>query len=60
MDFIPFSPFVILILVVGILEQKEQPTRNLRIHITFINHVKNAKELAISLIRIKCKEYFCK
>jgi hypothetical protein len=25
-----------------------------RIHITFANHVKNAKEQVISLIRIKC------
>jgi hypothetical protein len=26
----------------------------LRMHITFANHVKNAKQQAISLIRIKC------
>jgi hypothetical protein len=54
MNFIPFSRFIILILVVGILEQKEQPIRYLkvvslsllflRMHITFANHVKNAKE----------------
>ncbi|KAG5220132.1 DDE-type integrase/transposase/recombinase [Salix suchowensis] len=31
MNFIPFSLFVILILVVGILEQKEQPTRYLKV-----------------------------
>jgi hypothetical protein len=64
MNFIPFSLFFILILVVGILEQKEQPTRYLkvvfigllflRMHIIFANHVKNAKEHATSLIRIKC------
>jgi hypothetical protein len=50
--------------MMGILEQKEQPTRYLkvvyigllflRMHITFANHVKNAKEQVISLIRIKC------
>jgi hypothetical protein len=64
MNFIQFSLFVILILVVGILEQKERPTRYLkvvfigvlflRMHITFANHVKNAKEHVISLIKIKC------
>jgi len=64
MNFISFSPFLILILMMGILEQKEQPTRYLkvvyigllflRMHITFANHVKNAKEQVISLIRIKC------
>jgi hypothetical protein len=64
MNFIPFSLFVILILVVGILEQKEQLTRYLKVvsigllflkmHITSANHVKNAKEQVISLIRIKC------
>jgi hypothetical protein len=52
MNFIPFLPFVILIIVVGILEQKERPTRYLkvvfigllflRMHIIFANHVKNA------------------
>jgi hypothetical protein len=62
-EFITFSLFII-ILVVGILEQKERPTRYLkvvfigllflRMHITFANHVKNAKEQVISLIRIKC------
>jgi hypothetical protein len=62
MNFISFSVFVILILVVGILEQKERPTRYLkvifigllflRMHIIFANHVKNAKEQIISLIRI--------
>jgi glycerol uptake facilitator-like aquaporin len=46
--------FVILILVVGILEQKEPPTRYLKVvfigllflkmHIIFANHVKNAKK----------------
>ena len=45
--------FIILIVVVGILEQKEQPTRYLkvvsigllffRMHITFANHVKMPK-----------------
>jgi len=64
MNFIPFSLFDILILVVSILEQKECPARNLkvvsisllvlRMHITFANHMKNAKELVISLIRTKC------
>jgi hypothetical protein len=64
MNFIPFSLFVILILVVGILEQKEQPTRYLKVvsigllflkmRITSANHVKNAKDQVISLIRIKC------
>jgi len=63
-NFIPFSLFVILILVVGILDKKEQPMRYLkvvsigflflRMHITFENHVKNAKEQVISLIKIKC------
>jgi hypothetical protein len=53
MNFIPFLPFVILILVVGILEQKERPTRYLKVvftgllflgmHIIFANHMKNAK-----------------
>jgi hypothetical protein len=53
MNFITFSLVVILILVVGILKQKEQPTRYLkvvflgilflRMHITFANYVKNAK-----------------
>jgi len=64
MNFVPFSIFVILIFVVGILEQKERPTRYLKVvfvgllflkmHITFTNHVKNTKEQVISLIRIKC------
>jgi hypothetical protein len=64
MNFIPFSLFIILILVVGILEQKKRPTRYLklvfigvlflRMHITFANHVKNTKEQVISLIKIKC------
>ena len=63
MNFIPFSPFVILILVVD-LEQKERPIRYLklvfigllflRMHIIFANHVKNAKKQVISLTRIKC------
>jgi hypothetical protein len=54
MNSIPFSFFVILVLVVGILKQKEWPIRYLkvvsigllflRMHITFANHVKNAKE----------------
>jgi hypothetical protein len=53
MNFIPFSLFDILILVVSILEQKERPTRSLKVvsisllvltmHITFANHMKNAK-----------------
>ena len=53
MNFITFSLAVILIFVVGILKQKEQPTRYLkvvfigllflRMHVTFANHVKNAK-----------------
>jgi hypothetical protein len=64
MNFIPFSLFVILILVVGILEQKERPIRYLKVvsigllflkmHIISANHVKNAKEQVISIIRIKC------
>jgi len=63
-NFIPFSLFVILILVVGILDKKEQPMRYLKMvsigflflkmHITFANHVKNAKEQVILLIKIKC------
>jgi hypothetical protein len=54
MNFIPFSLFVTLILVVGIVEQKEQPIRYLKVvsigllflkmHITSANHVRNAKE----------------
>jgi hypothetical protein len=65
MNFIPFSPFFILILVVGILEQKEQPIRYLKVvsigllflkmHITSANHVTNAKEQVISIIRIEMK-----
>jgi hypothetical protein len=49
--------------VVGILDKKEQPMRYLkvvfigflflRMHITFENHLKNAKEQVISLIKIK-------
>ena len=64
MNFIPFSLFVILILVVGILEQKEQPIRYLKVvsidllflkmHITSANHVRNAKKQVISITRIKC------
>jgi len=64
MNFIPFSLFVILILVVGILEKKKRSIRYLkvifigllflRMHIIFENHVKNAEEQVISLIRIKC------
>jgi hypothetical protein len=54
MNFIPFSLFVILILVVGILEKKKRSIRYLkvvfigllflRMHIIFENHVKNAEE----------------
>jgi len=64
MNFIIFSLFVILILVVGILEQKERLIRYLKViysgllflkmHITSANHVRNAKEQVISIIRIKC------
>jgi len=64
MNFIPFSLFVILILVVGILEKKKRSISYLkvvfigllflRMHIIFENHVKNAEEQVISLIRIKC------
>jgi hypothetical protein len=63
MNFIPLLLFVILIFVVGILAQKEQPTRYLKIvfigllflrmHIIFVNHVKNTKKQVISLIRIE-------
>jgi hypothetical protein len=54
----------ILILVVGILEQKERLIRYLKVvsigllflkmHITSANHVRNAKEQVISIIKIKC------
>ena len=53
MNIISFSLFVILILMVSILEQKQQPTRYLkmvyigllflRMYITFANHVKISK-----------------
>jgi len=54
MNFIPFSYFVILILMVGaflakrtahkVLEVVSIGLLYLRMHITFTNHVKNAKE----------------
>jgi len=54
MNFIPFSLFVILIFMVGILKEKNSPQRYLkvvfigilflRMHIIFANHVKNVKE----------------